>query len=144
MNWGGPAFDPSRKWMIVNTTNVPQVVILVPREQIEGIVGINLEAGNDVAAALGTPYGVRREWLLSPLGAPCVKPPWGELLAVNMDKGNIEWRVPLGSIEKMLRAAHRMEPRHAESRRPDCHGRRSDFYRGHHGWLSAGSRYRVG
>jgi len=102
MNWGGPAFDPVRKWMIVNTTNVPQVVILVPRKEIEGIKGINLEAGIDVAAALGTPYGVRREWLLSPLGAPCVKPPWGELVAVDMEKGSIEWRVPLGSIEKML------------------------------------------
>jgi quinoprotein glucose dehydrogenase len=102
MNWGGPAFDPERKWMIVNTTNVPQVVILVPRAQIEGVVGISLEAGNDVAAALGTPYGVRREWLLSSWGAPCVKPPWGELVAVDMEKGSIEWRVPLGSIEKML------------------------------------------
>jgi len=102
MNWGGPAFDPARKWMIVNTTNVPQVVILVPRKEIQGISGINLEAGNDVAAALGTPYGVRREWLLSPWGAPCVKPPWGELVAVDMEKGSIEWRVPLGSIEKML------------------------------------------
>jgi len=102
MNWGGPAYDPQRKWMIVNVTNVPQVVILVPREQIEGIEGISLEAGNDVAAALGTPYGVRREWLLSPLGAPCVKPPWGELVAVDMQFGNIKWRVPLGSIEKML------------------------------------------
>jgi len=102
MNWGGPAFDPRRKWMIVNTTNVPQIVTLVPREQIEGIVGINLTKGNDVAAALGTPYGVRRDWLLSPLGAPCVRPPWGELVAVDMERGSIEWRVPLGSIEKML------------------------------------------
>lgn len=102
MNWGGPAFDPARKWMIVNTTNVPQVVILVPREKIEGIEGISLEEGNDVAAQAGTPYGVRREWLLSPFGAPCVKPPWGELVAVNMENGSIEWRVPLGSIEKML------------------------------------------
>jgi quinoprotein glucose dehydrogenase len=102
MNWGGPAFDPLRKWMIVNTTNVPQVLILVPREDIEGVVGISLEKGNDVAAQLGAPYGVRREWLLSNLGAPCVKPPWGELVAVNMENGSIVWRVPLGSIEKML------------------------------------------
>jgi len=102
MNWGGPAYDPERQWMIVNTTNVPQVVILVPRKQIEGVVGISLETGNDVAASLGTPYGVRREWLLSPLGAPCVKPPWGELVAVDMQTGTIKWRVPLGSIEKML------------------------------------------
>jgi quinoprotein glucose dehydrogenase len=102
MNWGGPAYDPERKRMIVNTSNVPQVVILVPREEIRGIEGINLEAGIDVAAALGTPYGVRREWLLSSWGAPCVKPPWGELVAVDMEKGSIVWRVPLGSIEKML------------------------------------------
>ncbi len=34
MNWGGPAYDPSRQLMIVNVNTVPQVVILVPRKDI--------------------------------------------------------------------------------------------------------------
>ncbi len=102
MNWGGPAYDPERQLMIVNTNRVPRVVQLVPREEIPDLLGINLEAGNDVAAQIGTPYGVKREWLLSPWGAPCIAPPWGELVAVDMTDGSIAWRVPLGSIEKYL------------------------------------------
>ena len=99
---GGPAYDPARQVMIVNVTNVPQVVILVPREKIPDVRGISLTAGNDVAEQRGTPYGARREWLLSPWGAPCVKPPWGELVAVRMTDGKVLWRKPLGSIEKQL------------------------------------------
>ncbi len=30
-------------------------------------------------------------------GYPCQKPPWGELNAVNVNTGEIAWRVPLGS-----------------------------------------------
>jgi quinoprotein glucose dehydrogenase len=32
---------------------------------------------------------------------PCQKPPWGELLAVNVNTGDIAWRVPLGSFEEL-------------------------------------------
>lgn len=101
-NWGGAAFDPSRQLMLVNVNNVPQVVVLVPRSEIPGVRGIELKDGRDTSAATGTPYGVRREWLLSPWGAPCTAPPWGELIAVSMVDGEIKWRVPLGSIEKSL------------------------------------------
>ena len=77
MNWGGPAYDPARQLMIVNVNTVPQVVILVPRKDIPGVEGITLDPGKDVAAQTGTPYGARREWLLSPWGAPCTAPPVG-------------------------------------------------------------------
>ncbi len=101
-NWGGAAFDPGRQLMLVNVNRVAQVVKMVPRKEIPGVEGIELKDGKDTSAATGTPYGVRREWLLSPWGAPCTAPPWGELVAVSMVDGEIKWRVPLGSIEKRL------------------------------------------
>ncbi len=101
-NWGGAAFDPDRQLMIVNVNRVAQAVQMIPRAEIPGVEGISLANGTDVAAATGTPYGTHRDWLLSPLGAPCTAPPWGELVAVDLGDGSIKWRVPLGSIEKQL------------------------------------------
>ena len=34
---------------------------------------------------------------------PCQQPPWGELSAVNVNTGDIAWRVPLGSFEELDR-----------------------------------------
>ena len=32
---------------------------------------------------------------------PCQKPPWGEIMAVDVAKGGIVWRVPLGLTEQL-------------------------------------------
>ena len=45
----------------------------------------------------GTPYGMVREPVLGPLGAPCAAPPWGVMGAFSLDTGEILWRVPLGT-----------------------------------------------
>ena len=34
-------------------------------------------------------------------GAPCNKPPWGSLVAINAATGDIAWRVPLGITEDL-------------------------------------------
>lgn len=104
-NWGGPAYDPERKLMIVNLNLVPQAITMLPREEVQVAKAGEVAAIDEFSNAepmAGAPYAVRREFLVSPFGAPCVKPPWGELVAVDMVKGEVAWRVPLGSIENDL------------------------------------------
>jgi quinoprotein glucose dehydrogenase len=95
-NWGGIAFDPRRQLAIANTVNLPFVVALIPRERMQQ----EMESGNyddfDFSRQHGTPYGMRRTAFTSSLGVPCVRPPWGQLTAVDMTRGTIKWQVPLG------------------------------------------------
>ena len=102
MNWGGAGWSREHGAIVVNLTNVPQVVELVPRDQVGDAEGITLVEGRDVAAMQGVPYAVNRRWLLSPLGAPCVAPPWGELVAIDLASGEVSWRSPLGSLRDHL------------------------------------------
>ena len=102
-NWGGPAYDPRRQWMIVNINKIAQITTLIPRDKAPaGLKGLMRDGGGVIYEQKGAPYAVKVEWLLSPWGAPCTPPPWGELVAVDMASGDVVWRVPLGSIENEL------------------------------------------
>ena len=103
-NWGGPALDPDRNMLIVNTQHLGTVVQLIPREQCEtGSAPEPIALGPFLdEPAEGTPYCDRR-WLgfVSPLGAPCSPPPWGTLAGIDLVSGDVEWQVPLGSSRDM-------------------------------------------
>jgi len=94
MNWSGYAFDPIRNLLIVNTNNLIARVRLIPRDKISS----NTEDGN-FGPQRGTPYVMLRRFLQSPSDLPCGAPPWGTLTAVDMVKGTIRWRIPLGSMK---------------------------------------------
>ncbi len=38
---------------------------------------------------------------LDPEGYPAVEPPWGTLNAINLDRGEIEWRIPFGEFPEL-------------------------------------------
>ncbi len=95
--WGSIAFDPVHQMAVVNTMNLPFVDALIPRNQFLSEANSGKYNGWEFARMWGTPYGMRRDAFLSPLHIPCVKPPWGQLAAVDMENGTIKWQVPLGN-----------------------------------------------
>jgi quinoprotein glucose dehydrogenase len=101
-NWGGVAIDKARNRVFVNTNNAIHRVTLLPadeaarrRAQERG------QSGKEISLMRGTPYGMVREVVLSPLGLPCNKPPWGKLAAVDLDSGRLAWEVTLGNTRKL-------------------------------------------
>jgi quinoprotein glucose dehydrogenase len=100
-NWGSAAFEPERGWVILNMSRLPSVTGLIPRTEMESRKP-NVPDGAAISQMRGTPYRLfRLPALLSPLGLPCTKPPWGVILAVDTATGEVKWEVPLGTIQDL-------------------------------------------
>ncbi len=100
--WGGVGIDPGRQIMIANPTSIPFVQRLVPRgPNNPAQPGATLPAGSEtgVQPMFGTPFGVNLNVFLSPLGLPCMAPPWGTIAAVDLKTHKIVWQHRIGTIQ---------------------------------------------
>ncbi len=96
MHWGGVAFDAASNLLIVPANEFVAEVRLIPREKFDEAEG--KEHGWEYARQRGTPYGMMRRFLISPDGAPCARPPFGTLTAIDMNTGLVKWKTPIGSL----------------------------------------------
>jgi len=98
-NWGGAAFDPGSATLYVNTSRAAHRITLIPAADYEAARTAAPTA--EVSPQYGTPWAMRRDLLLSPLGLPCNPPPWGMLTAVNLNDGTLRWESVLGTIRDL-------------------------------------------
>jgi len=96
-NWGGVSIDPSRGLLFVNQNHLPMAQQLIRREEFAKLDPAAAVYPDELYPMAGTPYGLKRISLLSNFGAPCVRPPWGSLTAVDLVEGEVLWSVPLGT-----------------------------------------------
>jgi quinoprotein glucose dehydrogenase len=100
VNWGSAAWDPVRHLLFSNTNRLPGMVKLIPRQDLAGAMqeAKQNRFQGEFARQAGTPYGMYREWLLSPAGTPCSAPPWGALVAFDVNTGKVRWEAPIGEL----------------------------------------------
>ena len=96
VNWGSVSIDPVHHRMVLNTQVAPFLLKLVERSKVHSKVD-----GSDLVG-MGpqeeTPYMVERGVYISPLKTPCVPPPWGKLIAIDLKTGEHLWEKPLGNL----------------------------------------------
>jgi quinoprotein glucose dehydrogenase len=101
-NWGGGAWMPKQGLLLVNVNNIPFTGRLLPTQVNARGKQDHPTAGQRMQVTMdGTPYTVEIGSLVSPLGIPCNAPPWGKLVAVDLQRGTIRWQVALGSVHEM-------------------------------------------
>ena len=103
-NWGGLAWDPNQQIIVATVMELPLWVRLTPREEAIRLQELGQLDRQGLSPMSGTPYVMNRGLAESPLGIPCTKPPWGNLVAMDLAKGKIVWKKPLGTIEDLAPA----------------------------------------
>ncbi|MEO8309277.1 MAG: PQQ-binding-like beta-propeller repeat protein [Pseudomonadota bacterium] len=103
LHWGGMAWDSKRRLLIAPVNRLPAIIRLIPQDQFR--TAKSAFPKRETTEQRGAPYAMSRQFFLNPSDAPCVKPPWGELVAIHADTGEEAWRVPLGDIREALGAS---------------------------------------
>ncbi|MEP7311674.1 MAG: pyrroloquinoline quinone-dependent dehydrogenase [Pseudomonadota bacterium] len=102
LHWGGLAWDAKHRLLIAPVNRMPAIIRLIPQDEFAG--ARRAFPGRETTEQRGAPYAMAREFFESPSGVPCIAPPWGELVAINADTGDIAWRVPLGDLREKFGA----------------------------------------
>ncbi len=95
-NWPGGSFDPETHMVYLSATNASPspLGLVVPAA---GVTDMNYVRGFAPQAGGGRGGGI------SVQGLPLLKPPYGTITAINLDKGEIAWQVPHGDTPDAIR-----------------------------------------
>ncbi len=101
VNWGSMAVHEEQQIALLINKRWPTIVTLIPRAEFRKQA--RAEAGGPLdiqfTEQAGTPYGMKRHAFFNPDNQlPCLKGPWGTLVAIDLATGEIRWEQPVGVV----------------------------------------------
>lgn len=107
-NWGGSAVDPATGYVYVNTSESGSIGWIEPRDP-QGDYGRGTAAstqaydrgslaGPGAYASFSAPFKAADGTTTT---LPCIRPPWGRLVAVDANTGEIAWAARLGTTPEL-------------------------------------------
>jgi len=109
-NWGGGAFDPETGLLYVKTTNEAHIARVKQPDKSKAnprADEVDADWTGDLAGTNATFHD----------GLPLTKPPYGQLVAVDLNHGTIRWQIPFGDWPQL-----RKNPALANVKLPDSLG----------------------
>lgn len=102
-NWGGGSVDPALGYFFLNTRSEGVIAKMVkssdlPPRQGKGGRGQGDEQNEYLRVGV---RGQSTAFANPMTGWPCQQPPWGELAAINLNTGDIAWRIPFGRVDSL-------------------------------------------
>jgi quinoprotein glucose dehydrogenase len=92
-NWGGGAFDPATGYLYVkSSSNTPAILRLAAPDR---------SVANPRADEVDADYINRAPAATFMDGLPLLKPPYGHLTAIDLNRGEIAWRITLGDTPSL-------------------------------------------
>ncbi len=116
-DWYGATIDPERKLLYLNTTFMPFQLQMLPYKAAldKGLFKPwggwsepypQPEFQNNPEH--GTPFSIVVKPWLNVLGLPCVRPPWGQMQAIDLLTKKVVWQRPIGTTRDMGPSGLRM------------------------------------
>ncbi|RCW88840.1 membrane-bound PQQ-dependent dehydrogenase, glucose/quinate/shikimate family [Paracoccus lutimaris] len=96
-NWGSGGFDEERNIFVVSDSRMPVYSNLIPRSEFPA--DFKSDPHGEISPQFGLPYAQKLQNFFSPIGIPCLEPPWGTVTGIDLATRQIIWQRPAGTSE---------------------------------------------
>ena len=95
-NWPGGSYDPETGILYVFSNSLTRLLVLANDPKRSDMDYINTGGGGDTGGGGGGPGCLLMPCAITVQGLPFVKPPWGRITAIDLNKGEMVWQIPHG------------------------------------------------